>query len=86
MDKFGMHSQTEQLFARHPGTGNADTTKHTWLTNQHLDTYAHIASNRGLTAYIAIAEGESVEETRLKMLRRMIEPCGTPPSSAEKDV
>ncbi|KAJ1813064.1 hypothetical protein LPJ56_005288 [Coemansia sp. RSA 2599] len=83
MDKFGMHSQTEQLFARHVGTGNADTTRHTWMTNQHRDTLSHIVADNSLATYIAIAEGESVERIRLNMLQRMRSPCGPKPKASK---
>ncbi|KAJ2232926.1 Splicing factor 3B subunit 5, partial [Coemansia sp. RSA 485] len=81
---FGMHSQTEQLFARHVGTGNADTKKHTWLTNQHRDTLSHIVSDYSLSTYVAIAEGESVERVRFNMLQRMGRPCGPPPNASKE--
>ncbi|KAJ1800990.1 Splicing factor 3B subunit 5 [Coemansia sp. RSA 2399] len=83
MDKFGMHSQTEQLHARHIGTGNADTTKYEWLTNQHRDTLAHYVADNSLAMYISIAEGEAVARTKFNMLQRMYQPCGPPPSSSK---
>ncbi|KAJ1986806.1 hypothetical protein GGI25_001003 [Coemansia spiralis] len=79
MDKFGMHSQTEQLHARHVGTGNADTTKHQWLAHQHRDTLAHYVADNSLATYISIAEGETVARTKFNMLQRMQQPCGPPP-------
>ncbi|KAJ1822474.1 Splicing factor 3B subunit 5, partial [Coemansia sp. RSA 2671] len=85
MDKFGMHSQTEQLHARHIGTGNADTTKHQWLTNQHRDTLAHYVSDDSLATYISIAEGESAARTKFNMLQRMRQPCGPPPAQAAEN-
>ncbi|KAI7822833.1 splicing factor 3B subunit 5/RDS3 complex subunit 10 [Kickxella alabastrina] len=81
MDKFGMHSQTEQMHARHVGTGNADTTKHQWLTNQHRDTLTQYVTDNSLATYIAIAEGESLSRVKFNMLQRMREPCGPTPAA-----
>ncbi|KAJ2161763.1 hypothetical protein GGF46_001182 [Coemansia sp. RSA 552] len=83
MDKFGMHNQTEQLYARHPGTGSADTTKHQWLAHQHRDTLAHYVADDSLATLIAVAEGESVTRVRLGMLQRMQAPCGPAPKQVE---
>ncbi|KAJ2797815.1 hypothetical protein H4R21_004170 [Coemansia helicoidea] len=80
MDKFGMHNQTEHMFAKCSGTGNADTTKHQWLTSQHRDTLAHYVADDSLAMYIAIAEGDSVARVKSRMLQRMRQPCGPPPA------
>ncbi|KAJ2780930.1 Splicing factor 3B subunit 5 [Coemansia javaensis] len=82
MDKFGMHNQTENLFAKHPGTGHADTTRHQWLTNQHRDTLAHYVADDSMALFIAMVEGESVARTRSDMLQRMRQPCGPAPPAA----
>ncbi|KAJ1722930.1 hypothetical protein LPJ61_005875 [Coemansia biformis] len=80
MDKFGMHNQTEHMFARYAGTGHADTTRHQWLTSQHRDTLAHYVADDSLAMYIAMAEGESVARVKSGMLQRMRQPCGPPPA------
>ncbi|KAJ2082254.1 hypothetical protein H4R24_001700 [Coemansia sp. RSA 988] len=83
MDKFGMHNQTEQLYARYEGTGNADTSRYEWLTNQHRDTLAHYVMDDSLAMFISIAEGNSVTRTKLNMLERMQQPCGPPPKTED---
>ncbi|KAJ2303661.1 hypothetical protein IWW52_005447 [Coemansia sp. RSA 2704] len=79
MDKFGMHNQTESMYARYSGTGSASISKHQWITHQHRDTLAHYVADDSLAMLISIAEGESMARTKLNMLQRMQQPCGPPP-------
>lgn len=75
MDSRQITAQLEHLQAKHAGTGHPNIDKHTWLINQHRDTLAsHIAHHYSLE-YIALAENESQERTRLRLLNQMINPC-----------
>ncbi|KAJ1982748.1 hypothetical protein H4R35_000107 [Dimargaris xerosporica] len=67
--------------AKYVGTGHPETTKHQWLVNQHRDTYSSIIGHPNLLAHVAVAENESLERTRVKLLQKMIQPCGPPPES-----
>jgi Splicing factor 3B subunit 10 (SF3b10) len=49
---------TEQLKARHVGTGHADMSKHEFLVNQHRDTYASLVGHHDQLAYCAVARNE----------------------------
>ena len=69
----------EQLKVRYVGTGNADTTKYEFLTNQHRDTYASLLGHYDQLSYTAVALNESIGRTRLQFLDKMIQPCGPPP-------
>ncbi|KAJ2421287.1 hypothetical protein GGF47_004023, partial [Coemansia sp. RSA 2524] len=85
MDKFGMHNQTEHMYARYSGTGNSDISKHQWITHQHRDTLAHYVADDSMAMLVSIAEGESVERTKFNMLQRMQQPCGAPPTKTTNE-
>ena len=64
----------EQLQAKHAGTGNPDTTKQEWATNQHRDSYASFIGHSSLLSYFAIAENKSIERKRVELLEKMVQP------------
>ena len=39
-ERYNIHSQLEHLQSKYIGTGQSDTTKFEWLTNQHRDSNA----------------------------------------------
>ena len=79
----GASISAEQLKARYIGTGNADMSKHEWITNQHRDTYASHVGHYDQLSYFAVALNESVHRVRTQMLEKMYQPCGPPPPKKE---
>lgn len=73
-------TQGEQLQARAVGAGRPDITQHEWAENQHRDSIAAYLGHRGLTQYMAMAEGIPTARARLNLLNRMHRPCGQPPT------
>ncbi|KAJ1985170.1 Splicing factor 3B subunit 5 [Dimargaris cristalligena] len=69
--------------ARFVGTGDAETTKYQWLSNQHRDTYASLIGHPNLLSYMAVAENESLARCRLNLLEKMVQPCGPPPPAED---
>uniref|UniRef100_A0A7S0AMA1 Splicing factor subunit n=1 Tax=Minutocellus polymorphus TaxID=265543 RepID=A0A7S0AMA1_9STRA len=76
----GAAISSEQLKARYIGTGHADMTKYEWATNQHRDTMASHVGHYDQLSYYAVAQNESVGRVRARMLEKMLEPCGPPPT------
>ncbi|KAG9393142.1 splicing factor 3b subunit 5 [Carpediemonas membranifera] len=83
--KTSYFSQLAPLAARTPGTGNADTTKHEWLTNQHRDSITSYIGHDHILAYSALVEGKSQARMRYEFMEHMIEPCGPPPEEQEDE-
>lgn len=84
-ERFHVLAQLEHLQSKFTGTGHADYSRYEWLTNQHRDTRASLATHPGLTAFVAIVENESMARTRFNLLNRMIQPCGIPPEKSPLD-
>ena len=62
---------------KYPNTGDADTTKHEWLTEQHRDTIASIVARTDHLLWLSVAENMSSHELRNKLLEDMAQgPCG----------
>ncbi|SPJ84259.1 probable splicing factor 3B subunit 10 [Fusarium torulosum] len=79
-DKLRTQQELERLQAKYIGTGHPDTTSWEWRTNIQRDTYSSIAGHRPLLSYIALAENEPIAKVRAQMIRKMVQPCGPPPS------
>ena len=79
----GAGMTTEQLKARYLGTGDADTSKYEFLTNQHRDTYASHLGHYDQLSYMAVAQNESIGRMRLQFLERMVQPCGPKPPTKD---
>ncbi|KAI1025717.1 hypothetical protein LB503_006677 [Fusarium chuoi] len=79
-DKLRTQQELERLQAKYVGTGHPDTTSWEWRTNIQRDTYSSIAGHRPLLSYIALAENEPIIKIRAQMIRKMVQPCGPPPS------
>ena len=82
-DRYNIHSQLEHLQSRYVGTGHADIDKWEWMTNQHRDSLASYIGHDDLLGYIAIAENESKARMKFNFLKKMIQPCGPPPTKPE---
>mmetsp|Transcript_53233 Transcript_53233/g.65268 ORF Transcript_53233/g.65268 Transcript_53233/m.65268 type:complete len:91 (+) Transcript_53233:54-326(+) len=80
-DRFNIMAQLEHLQSKYVGTGDADTTKHEWITNQHRDSYASYLGHQSVLHYFSISENESVQRMKYKLLQRMLIPCGPPPKN-----
>ena len=85
LDRFNIHAQLEQLYAKYPGTGSADTTKHEWITNIHRDTLASHISSPSRLMYFAVCENQSIAKIRYRLLNQMQNPCGKRPISDDED-
>jgi splicing factor 3B subunit 5 len=73
--------KNEQVQLQHEGTGTPDTTKHEWRVNQYRDSLATIVMLPGLLTYQSMALGEPEAVVRLKLMEKMIQPCGPCPES-----
>jgi splicing factor 3B subunit 5 len=71
----------DQLKARHIGTGDADMSKHEWVTNMHRDTLASHVGHYDQLSYYAVAVNESIGRVRYSFIEQMIQPCGPPPTA-----
>lgn len=79
-DKLRTTQQLEALQNKYIGTGHADTTKFEWTSNIARDSYSSYVGHPPLLQYITLATGEtSREETRVKLLEKMVRPVGPPP-------
>jgi splicing factor 3B subunit 5 len=81
----GAGMTTEQLKVRYLGTGDADTTKYEFMTNQHRDTAASHIGHYDQLSYMAVAQNESIGRVRIQLLENMIQPCGPPPPPKDVD-
>ena len=62
---------------KYPHTGDADTTKHEWMTEQHRDTIASIVGRNDHLVWLSVAENMSSHELKNKLLEDMVQgPCG----------
>lgn len=67
----------QALVRRYPQTGDASTTKHEWLTEQHCDTLASIVGRVDQLMWLSVADNISVSEMRERLLSEMVNgPCG----------
>ena len=69
----------DHLYAKQVGCGHPDTTRWQFLTNVHRDTLASHVGHHSRLAYTATAYNESTARTRIRLLERMVQPCGPPP-------
>ena len=76
--------KNEQIQLQHEGTGTPDTSKHEWRENQYRDSLSTIVLLPGLLTYQSMALGEPEEIVRIKMIEKMVQPCGPPPESPMK--
>ncbi|OLL24941.1 hypothetical protein NEOLI_003143 [Neolecta irregularis DAH-3] len=84
-DKLHQQSQLEQLKSRHVGIGDADISRYEWQANIHRDTLSSIIGHPSSLELLALAEGECMQRTKLRMTEKMLMPIGPPPSK-EKDL
>ena len=75
----------DQLKAKYIGTGDADMTKHEWVTNMHRDTLASHVGHYDQLSYLAVAQNQSVGRTRKDMIEKMLQPCGRPPVGGKQE-
>lgn len=73
--------KNEQIQLQHEGTGTPDTTKHEWRVNQYRDSLATIVMMPGMLSYQSMALGEPEAVVRLKLMEKMVQPCGPCPES-----
>ncbi len=67
----------QALVRRFPQTGDAATSKHEWLTEQHRDTIASMVGRQDQLVWLSVADNMSVSELRSKLIDDLIEgPCG----------
>ncbi|POR36863.1 Uncharacterized protein TPAR_02939 [Tolypocladium paradoxum] len=85
-DKLRNQQELERLQAKFVGTGHPDTASWEWKTNIQRDTFSSIVGHRPLLAYVALAENEPIATTRARLIRKMIQPCGPPPSREGDEV
>ncbi|KAI0894473.1 splicing factor 3B, subunit 5 [Annulohypoxylon nitens] len=78
-DKLRTQQELERLQAKYVGTGHPDTTSWEWRTNVARDTYSSFVGHPPQLAYISLAQNEPAAKVRAQLLRKMIQPCGTPP-------
>ncbi|KAJ2900488.1 hypothetical protein MKZ38_002442 [Zalerion maritima] len=83
-DKLRTQQELERLQAKYVGTGHPDTTSWEWKTNVNRDTYASIVGHPPHLAYISLAQGEPMAKVRAQMIRKMIQPCGPPPTREDE--
>jgi splicing factor 3B subunit 5 len=66
----------QALVRRYPQTGDASTTKHEWITEQHRDTIATVVGRRDQLVWLSVADNISVAELRNKLLTDLVDgPC-----------
>jgi splicing factor 3B subunit 5 len=63
---------------RSVGTGNPDTTKKEWASNQMRDTIASNIGHPDMLAYISVAQSDSMGRVRYELLEKMLTPTGQP--------
>ena len=63
----------------HPSMGDADTTKHEFMTNIRRDSAASTVGHKDFLAFNSIARNSHIERERLNMLESMLQPIGPPP-------
>ena len=59
---------------KHVGTGNADTSKLEWATNQMRDTIASNIGHHDMMSYISVAQSDSIGRVRYQLLEKMLQP------------
>jgi len=72
----------DHLYAKNPGCGGIETTKWEFQTTIARDTLASNVGHYSRMQYISVAQNECIQKTRLRMIERMVQPCGPPPESA----
>ncbi|KAI3378259.1 hypothetical protein SNEBB_003926 [Seison nebaliae] len=84
-ERYSIHNQLEHLQSKYVGAGNANTSKWEWANNQHRDTNAFIIGYPDLLSFTAITENESKAMVKFNLLKKMLQPCGPPPSTEAND-
>ncbi|OAF67945.1 SF3b5 [Intoshia linei] len=84
-DRYNVHNQLEHLQAKYIGTGHADLITWEWLTNQHRDSISSYIGKYDIHNSLAIVENETKERVRMNLIKRMVQPCGPPPTRVEFD-
>jgi splicing factor 3B subunit 5 len=57
--------------------------RYDWAANIHRDTLASSIGHPPLSAYLAIAQGETTKRVQYELLENMIRPIGNPPLREE---
>lgn len=62
---------------KYPSTGDADTTKHYWVTEQHRDTIASLVGRSSdCLMWLSVAENCTSHELRNRLIEEMVQgPC-----------
>jgi splicing factor 3B subunit 5 len=68
-EKLTIQTQLEHLQQKTVGTGNPDSTKYEWLTNQHRDSYASYIGHPSTLRYFSVVSNQSVGRSKYEMLQ-----------------
>ena len=70
-----------KISAAHPSMGDADTTKHEFITNIQRDKAASTIGHKDMLTFHSVAKNSHIERERLNMLESMLQPVGPPPKT-----
>ena len=84
-DRFNVNTSLsrnwEHVNAKFVGTGHPDITRHELASHIHRDTYATYLGHHDMLLYSSTVEGSTCARMRFKLLEKMGNPCGPPPSA-----
>ncbi len=84
-DRYSFQKSFDSVQSRHVGAGHSDLTKFEWSVLQQRDTLASHLGHADFTAFVAIAQNDSIGRVRYQLFEKLLQPCGPPPARAEEE-
>jgi splicing factor 3B subunit 5 len=80
-DKLKEQQVYTQLKSKHIGLGDADTTKHEFMTNVFRDSYSSVVGHPALLEYVSLSHEVPRQLLKHQLIEKMVRPCGPRPTS-----